>query len=591
MLITSSVGRSCCYSQRHCPSSPKTDSDTHPLGRSKSPTAASFLRPKQTWDESRSLLQALREKYISPEEANNAEIVFISGKHAEEVGLEKLARRQAQLQGIHTLVLDRMCIRYRQGDDEADRSVAELCANITTLDLGGNLFETWDEILRLCRLFPKLHSLTLDGNRLRNTVSTRGAGLPNIRYLGLADTLLEPAEISSLTSSLPALQTIILTNNELEAWESRTDATLPSTVHSIDLSNNNLTTLSSLAGILTLPSLHTLILRTNKIGSHPHPQPKPLSQTLQTLDLRHNQISTWRPISSLPPSFPSLQNLLIASNPLYAHLTSATDNNNTPLTPSDGYTLTLARLPLLQTLNYSTVTEKERLNAETYYLGTIARELANASSSDEETRAAILSSHPRWEALCAEYGEPVVDVAGRRAGAGGEVDPGSLAARLVRVEFCLGGGGGGVGGVGGVGVPSTQQALSSTGFTWTEDIPRSASIYSLLGRVGKRLDVRVPLGLRLVWETGERDPVGAVGGVGAGGRAGAGGGDGPEYWDSSDDDGENGDEDGDGDEVMANMKGQWVAREVELAAGTRAVGSYLEGRGGRVRVEVVGDVS
>ena len=237
--------------------------------------------------------------------------MYISGKHAEEVGLEKLAKRQAQLLGIHTLVLDRMCIRYREGDDEADRSIADLCANITTLDLSGNLFETWDEILLLCRLFPKLHSLTLDGNRLCGTVSESGSGLPNIRYLGLTNTLLEPAEIASLTSYVPALQTLILTNNELEEWESGTDTILPTTVHSIDLSNNHFNTLSSLGTVLTLPKLHTLILKANKIGSRP-PQPStsPLSETLKTLDLRANEIAAWPHISSLPTVFPDLTNLL-----------------------------------------------------------------------------------------------------------------------------------------------------------------------------------------------------------------------------------------------------------------------------------------
>ena len=487
--------------------------------------------------------------------------MYISGKHAEEVGLEKLARRQAQLQGIHTLVLDRMCIRYREGDDEADRSIATLCANVTTLDLGGNLFETWDEILLLCRLFPKLHSLTLDGNRLSNTTSTHGPGLPNIRYLGLANILLGPAEMASITLSVPALQTIILTNNELEVWESKADATLPSTVHSIDLSNNGFTTLSSLAGIFALPTLHTLILKANKIGSHPQPQPcpsnpTPLSQTLQTLDLRTNEIAIWSHISSLPTLFPALKHLLIASNPLYANLFSA---DNTPLAPDDGYTLTLARLPLLQTLNHSTITDKERLNAETYYLGQIARELANTPA---DKRAGVVNVHPRWEALCAEYGEPVV--AGPRNG--GEVDPKSLAARLVSVTFHL------AVAVAATAVPSTnQQPLASKsfekGFTWTEDIPRSASVYSLLGRVGKKLNI-MPLCLRLVWETGERDPVGSVGGKA---------GDAPECWDSSEEE----------DEGEVAARGEWVAREVELTAGTRAVGSYLEGSGGLVRVEVV----
>ncbi|KAM0696807.1 hypothetical protein Q7P36_002878 [Cladosporium allicinum] len=514
--------------------------------RSKSPTAASFLRPKQNWDESRTLLQALREKYISPEEASNTEIVYISGKYAEEVGLEKLAKRQAQLLGIHTLVLDRMCIRYHQGDDEADRSVADLCANITTLDLGGNLFETWDEILHLCRLFPKLHSLTLDGNRLRNTVSTQSDGLPNIRYLGLANTLLEPAEIASATSSVPKLQTLILTSNELEAWEPRLDTTLPSTVHSIDLSKNDFTTLASLTGILTLPNLHTLILKSNKIGSRPQslhqhrPNPTPLSQSLKTLDLRANEISTWAPISSPPHLLPS------PDKPPHRH--------QPPLLKPR---LRRQHLPhTLRRLHPNPRPPPAPANPKPQH-SQIARECAKAPTA--EKRAEVLSAHPRWEALCAEYGEPVVTGPRMR----GEVDPASLAARLVRVTFYLA-----TSAAAGYPLSATTNSLRPAGYTWTSDIPRSASVYSLLGRVGKKLDV-VPLGLRLVWETGEKDPVGA-GGVGG---AGAGGGDAPEEWDSSDD-GE------DGDEVVGNG-GEWVAREVELGAGTRAVGSYFEGGGGR----------
>jgi hypothetical protein len=509
------------------------------------------LRPKQPWDESRTLLQALREKYISPQEATNAEIVYISGKHAEEVGLEKLARRQAQLQGIHTLVLDRMCIRHRESDQEADQSVSSLCANITSLDIGGNLFESWDEVMLICRLFPRLSSLTLDGNRFHNLESTNSdIQFPNIRYLGLTATLLSPDEVAAITKPFPSLQTLIFANNELEAWESHSPTiNLPQAIHSIDLSGNQLPTLTSLTPLLTLPNLHTLLLKANKItSSSPQPPttkttPTNLSQSLHTLDLRSNHISTWSLPTSLPLLFPSLHNLLIASNPLYASLSSF---DNKPLTPSDGYTLTLARLPQLRTLNHSTITDKERLNAETYYLGQIARELAQTPVS---RRADVLAAHPRWEALCEEYGEPVV--APERGE--GEVDPASLGARFVEVRFYLAG--------------SAKRALDDRpdGFEeeWKADIPRSSSVYALLGRVGKRLKVS-PLKLRFVWETGERDPV----------RRGGDGSDAPEWWDSSDEE----DEGGAGSE--------WVAREVQLIAGTNMVGSYFEGRTARVRVEV-----
>jgi len=448
-----------------------------------------------------------------------------------------------------------MCIRHRESDQEADQSVSSLCANITSLDIGGNLFESWDEVVLICRLFPRLSSLTLDGNRFHSFDSVDAdIQFPNIRYLGLTATLLTPDEVATITKSFPSLQTLIFANNELEAWEPQsTISNLPETIHSIDLSANQITTFTSLASLLTLPNLHTLLLKNNKITSASHQTtastitPTALSHPLLTLDLRFNLISTWALPTLLPTLFPSLQTLHIASNPLYATLTSA---DNKPLTPSDGYTLTLARLPQLQTLNHSTVTAKERLNAETYYLSQIARELAQTSTSQ---RAEVLAAHPRWKALCEEYGEPVV--AAERSE--GDVDPASLAARFVDVTFYLS--------------ASAKHALSShhqpNGVheeEWKSTIPRSASVYALLGRVGKHLDIS-PLKLRLIWETGERDPV----------RKGGEGSEAPEWWDSSDEEDEAGGEESD-----------WVAREVQLVAGTRMVGSYFEGRAARVRVEV-----
>jgi hypothetical protein len=425
---------------------------------------------------------------------------------------------------MHTIVLDRMCIRHHKHDPEADESVTSLCANITSLDIGGNLFESWDEILNICRLFPSLTSLTLDGNRLQNLESLDPAlHFPKIKYLALSDTLLKPDEITTITSSFPSLQTLILANNQLSSWATTKTSNLPPTLHSLDLSTNKIPTLTSLTPLLTLPTLHTLLLKSNLIASSPE-SPTTLSRTLQTLDLRSNLIASWLLPTALPLLFPSLTNLLLSSNPLY-----------TALTAQDASTLTLARLPLLRTLNHSTITPKELLNAETYYVSLIARELALTISPQQ--RAEVLAAHPRWEELCEEYGEPATIKEGD-----GEIDPKSLAARFVTVTFHLN--------------------TSTPPQEWTIPIPRSSNIYALLGRVSKRLGVS-PLSLRLVWESGERDPV----------RTGGEGGEAPEEWDSSDEEEEG--------------EGEWTTREVELVGGTRMVGSYLEVAEARVRVESV----
>jgi len=477
-------------------------------------------------------LQALRDKYISPEDATNAEVVYISGKYAEEVGLEKLAKRQASLQGIHSLVLDHMCIRHRIGDDEAARTIPTLCAEITSLDLSGNLFETWEEVLDLVRLFPKLRSLVLDGNRIPVPgAHTGGEGAPrlsNIRELSLAETLLDPSEASSATASFPSLESLTMAKNELEDWD---DESLPQALQTLDLSGNRFAMFADLNGLTKLPHLRTLLLKGTSIGTNTSPLDttnSPRFNSISELELRDNRIASWSFFNTLPSVFPELRHLRIAGNPLYRGLKSAEGKT---LTTDDGYMLTIARLPQLELLNYSKITDKERLNAETYYLGHIAIELSNA---DEHQREAVLARHPRYRNLCEEYGEPTISSQPKA----NEVDLNSLAARLISITF------------------------TTTPYkTWTECIPESLNTYALLGLVGKRLRV-MPLKLRLIWETGERDPARSEGSEA------------PEWWDSS-------------DEESEAEGGEWIAREVELVPGTRPLGTYMEGREARVRVEVM----
>ena len=193
----------------------------------------------------------------------------------------------------------------------------------------------------------------------------------------------------------------------------------------------------------------------------------------------------------------------------------------------------------LETLNFSKITEKERLNAENYYLRQIAAEI---SLAPEEQTAEILARHPRWTALCEEYGEPTIS----RAPKPDEVDPRSLAARLVTITFSL----------------HDEALLSKPVRSWVKEVPKSFNVYTLLGMVGKKLDIS-PLKLALILETGEQDPVRKNTGDGS-----------VEWWDSDED-----------EVVVLNDEANLVSREIELVAGTTALGTYIEGREARVRVE------
>lgn len=138
-------------------------------GRSSHPKAGSFLRPSATWDQSRTFLEALRTKYAAVETGDNAaaaqNTIRISGKEAEEVGFEKIARQQAQLHNLRIVVLDDLLVRAYDGtgttSDGLDH-IQEICPNITDLDLGRNLFETLSEISEICDRLPKLKFLRLE---------------------------------------------------------------------------------------------------------------------------------------------------------------------------------------------------------------------------------------------------------------------------------------------------------------------------------------------------------------------------------------------------------------------------------------------
>lgn len=510
-------------------------SKTHSLGRSSLPTAASFLRPNQAWDAPRSFTQALREKYMPSEShATTAEAVYISGKQAEEVGFSKFAARQAQLQGIHTVVVDNMRIRYDPNDTD-NGQISKLCAQVTELDLSSNLFETLEEVLGLCRHFLKLHTLALNGNRFSSLTDVeQSVPLSNVQSLRLDRTLLPWSVICSLTRHcFPKTRTLLCANNDL----SLITATPPDTLDDIDLSFNSFSDLGHALFHTAVRCLKRVNLKYNNISAFDVgllEDSSSIDCRVESLNLSYNAITSFSIFDALNTKLShTLRHLQVTGNPLYQDLKSAEGKS---LTSEDGYMLTIARLPHLETLNYSKITEKEKVNADTYYLNQIAAELSRES---QNARREILQRHPRWEELCLEYGEPAI----MSKPEAGTLNPNSLATRLVSIT------------------------LARDSKLWTDEVPKSFNIYALLGLVGKKVGV-APLKLHLIWETGERDPIGRDGGY-----------EGPEWWESDED-----------EETVglnaATDEARWVMREVELVAGTRALGTYIEGREARVRVEM-----
>jgi hypothetical protein len=217
----------------------------------------------------------------------------------------------------------------------------------------------------------------------------------------------------------------------------------------------------------------------------------------------------------------------------------------------EGYMLTLARIANLKVLNFSNIIPADRTNAEMFYMSRIGKAMAAVPENEEHV---ITSQHRRFKELCELYGAPTV------VRAGPTVNPDFLEARLINFNFYMPAG--------------TKDGPTST-ITIKQEIPRGFDIYQVKGIVGKLFGLR-PFSMRLIWETGEWDPVAGY----------------EDLEESSDEEDEKGNDFVHG-EVSAEgrtnetgkEKGRWMRREVELEDGTRQIGYWVDGMEATVRVE------
>ena len=119
------------------------------------------MRPTRTADAPQSFLAELHKKYVSDPDKDKEpprQICFNS-KVAEEVGFEKVRRKQAKLDELKYVILDglRVARVYEEGAEE--KPIGEVCPEIRELDLSRNLFERFGPVVEVCRELKHLKSL------------------------------------------------------------------------------------------------------------------------------------------------------------------------------------------------------------------------------------------------------------------------------------------------------------------------------------------------------------------------------------------------------------------------------------------------
>lgn len=466
--------------------------------------------------------------------------IRFNGKVAEEVGFDKIRKQLGQLEELKYVILDGLRMlrpevrQSTRSNDEPEwpqgsSDIKDVCPKTYELDLSRNLFEEWREIAAICEQLEQLRSVRVDGTRFRDTSLTQvelercRKIFANITTLKLENDLLAWENLVNISHQFSALTTFSASSN---FYSSLTPHFLNPTITDLTLEENLFASLSALEPLTKMPNLQRLVLKSNKVSEIGAPAPM-FPATLKEVDLSFNEITTWSFIEALEHVFPSLTSLRVSHNPLYDGLQSPDGRS---LTADDGYMLTLARLGNVKMLNHSPISDKERLNAESYYLSLIVKEVQFAP---DHLRDQILSRHPRYKWLCEEYGEPDIK---RSTGA---MNPNSLAARLLKIRFYL---------------------ASGEAEVREVEIPMSCTAYTVLGVVGKMFG-HEPMKCRLVWETGDWIPARRTMAEVE-----------DEDWDSED-----------SEDEAATSK---VMREVEITPGTRSIGTWIDGMEATVRVEL-----
>lgn len=353
-------------------------------------------------------------------------------------------------------------------------------------------------------------------------------------------------EICHLSSKFHSLATLSADMNQLSILPQVQLKTLSSTLLSLHLEFNEFTSLSDLASLTGLKALRNLHLKGNDIASivkDSSQEPPVFSSSLQYLDISYNQVPSWSFVDELPTSCPGLTHLRFTHNPIYDE-PDPENSAKSQTTTEEAYIITIGRLANLRILNFGTISAHDRQDAEMFYLARIGKQLAAVSEHEE---AQVIKQHKRYAELVELYGSPVVN---RQE----EINPAFLEARLIAVQFVFRSEDGG----------DIVERVSR--------IPKSYDMYRVKGITGKLFGYE-PLSLRLIWETGEWDPVAGFD---------------DEVEDSSDE--EDMDKPDHTDLVAqpesGRKAGRWVKREVELQEGPRQLGFCVDGLEARVRVEI-----
>ena len=350
--------------------------------------SGSFIAASKQFQEGRSVVEALQQKYLSSRPADS--VVLLGGDtkiQVTTVGWEKIAGKQSKLAELAEIGLAGMNISHVA--DSEEQRLRSMCPSVTDIDLSRNLFASWRDVARIVKQLPRLQSLRLSGNRMAVGSGIHDGAFQSIAQLTLMATLHSWEELVSISGWFSTLEELHAGFNNMEL-SPLTDLQGLNSLRLLNLEHNRISSWTDVKCLGLLPNLQSLNLNTNRIPSieQSNTNGQQLFARLTTLNLSDNLIATWKDIHLLN-SYPSLVDVRIKRNPITA-----------VKLPGHSFSMLAGRLRNVMVLNGSRMTDRERLDAELYYLSECAR-VKPILTADE-----FDALHPRFDELCDKHGAP-----------------------------------------------------------------------------------------------------------------------------------------------------------------------------------------
>ncbi|KAL3896477.1 MAG: hypothetical protein SGCHY_004047 [Lobulomycetales sp.] len=354
------------------------------------PGAGSFIKPKRTSLPERDFVQALKEKY-APHLTADSFIDLDGGLKVETVGWEKIARKQADLHNVHHVGLADCLIA-----DAGDIGSLEPDLAVQDLDLSRNLIYDWNQVARIAQaLSPRLESLRLNHNRfMLPDLHTKYPSFQMIKVLSLNATMVSWDAISSLAgTSCPSLQELHLGGNRIRTISSCSAAQPPfPNLTLLNLESNAIDSWDAARNAgSAAPLLVSLFLNENSLAAVlPHQQDAAPFHHLDTLNISGNPISNSDSLLALA-SYPRLANIRFKAGKC---------PDVAPGLESLDHGTLICLLQKATRINGSTVSARERLDAELYFVSSFHKR--------EPSGAAVLRSV--YDSLVSRHGVSAVPV-------------------------------------------------------------------------------------------------------------------------------------------------------------------------------------